>query len=140
MIVFLIDTVIFPAITSTLAALSLMLVIITVLVVIVVCANRKKSVNLQANPIDSNASALYDVIDSDKTDTHIYEDVELTRTHIYEAISDSIAVCEAREPQELDDSKGRDTYEGVPDVDIARVVDDSKGNDTYERVPDVDIA
>ena len=104
--------------------------IITVLVAIAVCIKRKKSAILQANPVESDASVLYDIV-LDETDEHIYDDIELTRTQ------DNIA---ASKPQELGDSKGRDTNEQVPDVDIARFVDKSKGKDTYERVPDVDIA
>ena len=88
--------------------------------------------------MDSNASALYDTI-SDKTDKHIYDDIRVTRIHICED-NNAVRIFETNEPQKLDDSKGRDTYERVPDVDIAQLVDDSKGKDTYERVPDVDIA
>ena len=48
-----------------------------------ICIKRKKSAILQANPVDSNASALYDTI-SDKTDKHIYDDIRVTRIHICE--------------------------------------------------------
>ena len=128
--------------------------IISIPVAIAVCIKRKKSAILQANPVKSDASALYD-IDLDKSDEHIYDDIALTRTHIYEVINDNIETCEPQElddtdtyeripdvdiAQLVDDSKGKDTYERVPDVDIARLLDDSKGKDTYERVPDVDIA
>ena len=68
-IIFSSDSIAFPAIISTLAALALILVIIGVLVAIAVRIKRKKSAILQANPVKSDASALYD-IDLDKTDEH----------------------------------------------------------------------
>ena len=114
--------------------------IITILVIIVVyIKKRKKSVNLQANPVDSNINALvlYDIV-SDKTDEHMYEDIGLTRTH-YE-VSDNIGLYETCEPQEMDNTKGKDTYNQVPNVDIAQLMDESKGKDTYKRVPNVDVA
>ena len=65
---------------------------------------------------------------------HIYDDVVDVdiADHTHEQLTNG----------DIDDNKAKDmdTYERVPNVDIARILDENKAKDTYERVPDVDIA